>query len=176
MCAIVRPAWQSVALPAGKHSENSSKLPTCTLHFSDGFPKGCQQRAIKFVAYVLVSCWRQWVAQPWLLAKSHSCTACSSISRVWTGCIFHTLLMLIPIMRRPLAGKNLHLHTLHAFNYLHVESQLPKQLLRVLQLCCVLWQIYEVRPVGHLRMLPTLALPPAVLVPCLHALVCSCVC
>jgi hypothetical protein len=73
-------------------------------------------------------------------------------------------------------GKTLHLHTLHAFNYLHIESQLPKQLLRVLQLRCVLRQIYEVRPVGHLRMLPTLAIPPAVLVPCLHALVCSCVC
>ena len=26
----VSPAWQSVALPAGKHSENSSRLPTCS--------------------------------------------------------------------------------------------------------------------------------------------------
>lgn len=31
MWEIVSPAWQSVALPAGRHSVNSSRSPTCSL-------------------------------------------------------------------------------------------------------------------------------------------------
>ena len=35
MCEIVSPAWQSVALPAGRHSVNSSWSPTWS-------PEDCQ--------------------------------------------------------------------------------------------------------------------------------------
>ena len=45
LCEIVSPAWQSVALPAGRHSVNSSGSPTCspvTLSVSIGAVKVVQ--------------------------------------------------------------------------------------------------------------------------------------
>lgn len=57
------------------------------------------------------------------------------------------------------------LHALNSLYDFHLKAKLPEQLLGVLQLALVLWQVYEVGSVGHLGVLATLSFPPAVLIP-----------